>query len=72
MPASALVQRRDSVDQVLAILNNKEREILIMAAAGFDNHEIAMHLDYPTNKIVATRIKQIEEKARLALTQSSS
>jgi hypothetical protein len=43
-----------------------------MAAAGFDNHEIAMHLDYRTNKIVATRIKQIEEKARLALTQSSS
>ena len=69
---SALVQRRDSVDQVLAILNNKEREILIMAAAGFDNHEIAMHLGYRTNKIVATRIKQIEEKARLALTQSSS
>ena len=69
---SALVQRRDSVNQVLAILNNKEREILIMAAAGFDNHEIAMHLGYRTNKIVATRIKQIEEKARLALTQSSS
>ena len=69
---SALVQRRDSVDQVLAILNNKEREILIMAAAGFDNHEIAMHLGYRTNKIVATRIKQIEEKARIALTQSSS
>lgn len=69
---SALVQRRDSVDRVLAILNNKEREILIMAAAGFDNHEIAMHLGYRTNKIVATRIKQIEEKARIALTQSSS
>jgi DNA-directed RNA polymerase specialized sigma24 family protein len=69
---SALVQRRDSVDQVLAILNDKEREILIMAAAGFDNHEIAMHLGYRTNKIVASRIKQIEEKARLALTRSSS
>lgn len=50
----------------------KECEILIMASAGFDNHEIAMQLGYRTNKIVATRIKQIEKKACTALTQSTS
>jgi DNA-directed RNA polymerase specialized sigma24 family protein len=69
---SAFIQKQESVAEVLAVLTDKEREILIMAAAGFDNNEIAMHLGYRTNKIVATRIKQIEEKARKALTQSSS
>lgn len=69
---SALFQRKEAVAEVLAILTVKEREILIMAVAGFDNHEIAMHLGYRTNKIVATRIKQIEEKARKLLTQSTS
>lgn len=69
---SAFFQKKESVAEVLAVLTNKEREILIMAAAGYDNHEIAMYLGYRTNKIVATRIKQIEEKARIALTQSSS
>jgi len=39
-----------------------------MAAAGYDNHDIAMHLDYRTNKIVATRLQQIREKVRNALT----
>lgn len=67
---SALVQRKESVSEVLALLSPKEREILIMAAAGYDNHEIAMHLGYRTNKIVATRIKQIEEKVRKAILPS--
>lgn len=65
---SALVQRQESVKEVLALLTDKEREILIMAAAGYDNHDIAMHLNYRTNKIVATRIQQIREKVRNALT----
>jgi DNA-directed RNA polymerase specialized sigma24 family protein len=65
---SALVQRQESVKEVLALLTDKEREILIMAAAGYDNHDIAMHLDYRTNKIVATRLQQIREKVRNALT----
>jgi DNA-directed RNA polymerase specialized sigma24 family protein len=69
---SGFYQKQESVAEVLAVLTDKEREILIMAAAGYDNHEIALHLGYRTNKIVATRIKQIEEKARKALTQSSS
>jgi hypothetical protein len=43
-----------------------------MAAAGYDNHEIAMHLGYGNNKIVATRIKQIEAKALSTLAQRSS
>jgi hypothetical protein len=38
-----------------------------LAAAGFDNHEIADQLDYKNNKIVATRIKQIEQKVKIAL-----
>jgi DNA-directed RNA polymerase specialized sigma24 family protein len=65
---SALVQRQESVKEVLALLTDKEREILIMAAAGYDNHDIAMHLNYRTNKIVATRLQQIREKVRNALT----
>jgi DNA-directed RNA polymerase specialized sigma24 family protein len=65
---SALVQRQESVKEVLALLSDKEREILIMAAAGYDNHDIAMHLNYRTNKIVATRLQQIREKVRNALT----
>ena len=69
---SAFFQRQEAVAEVLAVLTIKEREILIMAAAGYDNHEIAMHLGYRNNKIVATRIKQIEAKACAALTQSSS
>jgi RNA polymerase sigma factor (sigma-70 family) len=65
---SAIVQRKESVNEVLALLSDKEREILIMAAAGYDNHEIANYLNYRTNKIVATRIQQIREKVRNALT----
>ena len=65
---SALVQRQETVKEVLALLTDKEREILIMAAAGYDNHDIAMHLNYRTNKIVATRLQQIREKVRNALT----
>jgi len=65
---SALVQRQESVKEVLALLTDKEREILIMAAAGYDNHDIALYLNYRTNKIVATRLQQIREKVRNALT----
>jgi DNA-directed RNA polymerase specialized sigma24 family protein len=65
---SALVQRQESVKEVLAVLTDKEREILIMAAAGYDNHDIANYLNYRTNKIVATRLQQIRDKVRNALT----
>lgn len=64
---SLMIQRRDQVEQVLSVLNDKEKEILILSAAGYDNHEIAMYLDYRTNKIVATRLAQIAKKVQTAL-----
>jgi DNA-directed RNA polymerase specialized sigma24 family protein len=64
---SLLVRVKESVSEILDVLNLKEKEILILAAAGYDNHEIAMHLDYKSNKIVATRLKQIEQKVKRAL-----
>jgi hypothetical protein len=68
---SLMIQQRDQVEQVLTVLNQKEKEILILSAAGYDNHDIAMYLGYGTNKIVATRIKQIENKARKSLEEIS-
>lgn len=59
---SIIIQRRDQVEQILSVLNQKEKEILILSAAGYDNHEIAMHLNYGSNKIVATRLAQIKVK----------
>jgi DNA-binding NarL/FixJ family response regulator len=64
---SLIVQRRDQVEEVLAVLNQKEKEILILSAAGYDNHDIAMYLNYRTNKIVATRLAQIKSKVQNGL-----
>jgi DNA-directed RNA polymerase specialized sigma24 family protein len=64
------ITMKESVAQVLAVLNLKEQEILIFAAAGFDNHEIANHLGYKTNKIVATRLGQISQKVKNVIDQS--
>ena len=64
---SLMIQRREQVEEVLNVLNQKEKEILILSAAGFDNHEIAMYLNYRTNKIVATRLAQISKKVQEAL-----
>jgi DNA-directed RNA polymerase specialized sigma24 family protein len=64
---SGLYRRKESVAEVLSVLTEKEREVLIMAAAGYDNHEIATHLAYGSNKIVATRLKQIQLKVRTEL-----
>ena len=61
---SGLYRKKETVNEVLAILTDREREILIMSAAGYDNHEIAMHLGFRTNKIVATRLGQISQKVR--------
>jgi len=57
----------ESVSELLDKLNLKEKEILILSAAGYDNHDIAMHLGYKNNKIVATRLGQIEQKVKTAL-----
>jgi DNA-directed RNA polymerase specialized sigma24 family protein len=61
---SGLVRIKESVDEVLSILSAKEKEILILSAAGYENDEIAMHLDYGSNKIVATRLGQITKKVK--------
>ena len=69
---SGLYRKQESVNEVLAILTDREREILIMSAAGYDNHEIAMHLGFRTNKIVATRLGQISQKVRDELSKAIS
>jgi DNA-directed RNA polymerase specialized sigma24 family protein len=69
---SLMIQRREQVEEVLAVLNQKEKEILILSAAGYDNHEIAMYLDYRTNKIVATRLGQITKKVKDQIHKFSS
>jgi len=61
---SGLIYIRESVAEVLAVLTEKEREILILSAAGFDNHQIANYLSYKSNKIVATRLAQIVDKVQ--------
>jgi DNA-directed RNA polymerase specialized sigma24 family protein len=67
---SVLVRARESVGEILDTLNLREKEILILSAAGYDNHDIAMHLGYKNNKIVATRLGQIEQKVKTALNLS--
>lgn len=69
---SVRFRTKESVDEVLAVLTDKEKEILIMSVAGFDNHEIAEHLGYKTNKIVATRLAQILDKVKTKIQNSSS
>ena len=64
------IRVNESVSELLDLLNLKEKEILILSAAGYDNHAIAMHLGYKNNKIVATRLGQIEQKVKNALNLS--
>lgn len=59
---SLLISQRDQIKRIMAMLTEKECEILIMAAADYDNHAIAEQLGYASNKVVATRIRQISEK----------
>lgn len=61
---SGIIYIKESVNEVLAVLSDKEKEILILAAAGFDNHQIANYLNFKTNKIVATRLGQIQQKVK--------
>lgn len=64
---SGIFGKREFVNEVLEILTVREREILILSAAGYDNHEIANYLGFRTNKIVATRLGQISQKVKDAL-----
>jgi DNA-directed RNA polymerase specialized sigma24 family protein len=61
---SGLIRIKESVDEVLSVLSAKEKEILILSAAGYENDEIAMQLGYGSNKIVATRLGQIIKKVK--------
>ena len=61
---SIIILIRESVGEVLDVLNEQEKEILLMKAAGIENHEIAERLGYRSNKIVATRLGQISRKVR--------
>ena len=61
---SAFVVARTHVEEILGTLKEKEKELLILHAAGFDNHQIANYLNYASNKIVATRLAQILQKVK--------
>jgi len=61
---SAKIILKDNVDEFIAMLSTKERELLILSAGGFSNNDIAMHLGYASGKSVATRIAQICTKIR--------
>ena len=63
---SAFVVARDYVEEILGTLSEKEKELLIMFAAGFDNHQIADYGGYANNKVVATRIAQVMKKVKTA------
>jgi DNA-directed RNA polymerase specialized sigma24 family protein len=69
---SGMIMVKESVGEVLSVLNEKEKEILILSAAGFDNHQIAVYANYKSNKIVATRLGQIAEKVRKSVEEVSS
>ena len=62
-PSSRAIQL-DEVRRILNTLSVREQELLVLSAAGIDNHDIADELGYATNKTVATRIKQIQENIR--------
>ena len=64
---SVLVVARAQIGEILDVLTTKEKEILIMHAAGFDNHQIANYLNFKSNKIVATRLAQISQKVKAKL-----
>ena len=69
---SVMVAIKDQVAQVLKVLNEKEKELLILAAAGFDNHQIAIYAGYKNNKIVATRLAQIAQKVKTEVEKISA
>ena len=57
----------DLVAQILDRLGEKQRQMLILDAAGYSTAEIAEELGYASAKVVATRIKQIRNQIRESL-----
>lgn len=68
---SLMVSQRDQIKRILELLTIKECELLIMAAADYDNHEIAAELGFASNKVVATRLRQITQKVEGLVLQSN-
>lgn len=66
MGPSTRAMQLDEVQRLLNTLSSKEQQLLVLSAGGMDNHEIAVELGYANNKIVATRIKQVAAKLRVA------
>ena len=62
-PLSQL-ELQESVSRVLEVLEDREKEILLLSAAGFDNHRIALDLGFASGRIVATRLGQIKKKVQ--------
>lgn len=59
----------DLVAQILDGLGEKQRQMLILDAAGFSTAEIADELGYANARTVATRIKQVREEIKKSLTR---
>ena len=66
---SMMIGQRDQIKRILELLTVKECELLIMAAADYDNHAIASQLGYASNKVVATRLRQISQKVESLVQQ---
>jgi DNA-binding NarL/FixJ family response regulator len=67
---STMIGQRDQIKRILELLTVKECELLVMATAGYDNHAIAEELGYATNKVVATRLRQISQKVETLVQQA--
>ena len=57
----------DLVAQILDRLGEKQRQMLILDAAGYSTAEIADELGYANARTVATRIKQVREEIKKSL-----
>jgi len=55
------------VGQILDGLSAKQKEMLVLDAAGFTTAEIAEELGYASAKVVATRIKQIRQEIKKSI-----
>ncbi len=61
---------QESVEEVLEVLVEREKEILLLSAAGFENAQIAGDLGYASGRVVATKLGQIRRKVREKLVHS--
>ena len=62
-PSARLIQR-ESVSEVLSVLNDDEKAILIQHISGFTSQQIAEDMGLGSGKIAVTRLGQIRKKVR--------